>query len=460
MTDTIAAIASGYTPAGIGIVRISGQEAVSIADALFYPSGTLSAAATHTMHYGHIKENGIVLDEVMAAVMRAPKTYTREDTVEIYCHGGPYVLRQVLEAVLRAGARLAEPGEFTKRAFLSGRVDLSQAEAVMDLIESGSSAAARNALLHIKGSLREEISGIRAKLLYETAFIESALDDPEHYTLDEAYEAHLLDVIGDCAAKIRHLLSTAEDGRIIKEGIATVILGRPNVGKSTLMNALLGQDRAIVTDIAGTTRDILEGSASFGGLPLRLIDTAGLREGGDVIEKIGMDRARAAAADADLVLLVLDAGEEIAPEDASVFAAAANRPCIAVLNKADLPDAADTEEIKEKLRELGVDAPVIAISALHRTGIDELTGYIKDLFFSGTLTPGEEAYITNIRQKEALSDAEKSLALVKDSVESGMPEDLLLVDLMDAYAALGRIIGEEVSDDLVNEIFSRFCMGK
>ncbi len=460
MTDTIAAIASGYTPAGIGIVRISGEEAVSIADALFYPKGTLSGAETHTMHYGHIIENGTMLDEVMACVMRAPRTYTREDTVEIYCHGGPYVLRKVLEAVLHTGARLADPGEFTKRAFLSGRIDLSQAEAVMDLIESGSGYAARNALLHLRGSVRETVSRLRADLLYRTAYIESALDDPEHYDLDETFRTSFLSEIREMSAKVKHLLDTAEDGRILKEGIATVILGRPNVGKSTLMNALLGQERAIVTNIAGTTRDTLEESANFGGLPLRLIDTAGLREGGDTIEKIGMDRARAAAKEADLILLVLDAGEEILPEDAQVFAAAADKPCIAVLNKTDLPDAADKEFIADELASLGIDAPVIPVSALTRTGIEELTDYIRDLFFTGTLAPGEEAYITNLRQKEALSDAAASLTLASETIENEMPEDLLLVDLMDAYAALGRIVGEDVSEDLVNEIFSRFCMGK
>ena len=454
--DTIAAVSTGISPGGIGIVRISGPEAVSAADQLFVSrSGkTLAEAKSHTIHYGTICENGEMLDEVLVSVMRAPATYTREDIVEINCHGGIFVVRKVLQAVLRKGVRPAQPGEFTKRAFLNGRIDLTQAEAVMDLISADNEYAEKNAVSQLKGSVREAVLSCRRKILYETAYIEAALDDPEHYDLT-GYGEELYEKLLPILQELKSLYSTSEDGKILREGIATVILGRPNVGKSTLMNVLSGTDTAIVTEIAGTTRDVLEETVSIGGVPLRIMDTAGIRSTEDVIERIGVEKALRCADSADLILYVLDAASDFSEEDRQLLERLSGKQMIVLLNKSDLTPKITEEEVSR-----AADAPVIAVSARENQGIGQLRDYVLDLFLGGEVRFDEQVYITNERHKAALSDVIESLQLVLESIESGMPEDVYTVDLMDAYRSLGLIIGEEIGEDLINEIFSKFCMGK
>ena len=461
--DTIAAISTASAPSGIGIVRISGKEAIPVADCVFRAANgkPLSAAESHTMQYGHVEAEGNLLDEVLVSVFRAPRTYTREDIVEINCHGGTLILRTVLEAVLKAGARMAEPGEFTKRAFLNGRIDLTQAEAVMDLIGSENRIAAESALSHLGGTMRRKITSLRENLLYEMAYIEAALDDPEHYDLT-GYGTELSDKLQKISREIRHLLDTAEEGRMVKEGIATVILGRPNVGKSTLLNLVSGEERAIVTDIAGTTRDILEEHVMLNGIPLRVMDTAGLRETGDKIEQIGVERARSCAEKADLILYMIDGTRPLTETDRKNLEELAEKKVILIRNKTDLEKDISGEEgvSDQEIRALLPEAPFVRLSASEGSGLENLSGVIRDLFLSGKVRQGEEVYITNIRHKEALSDAAASLAYTLQAIADGMPEDLYTVDMMDAYAALGRIIGEDVDEDLVNEIFEKFCMGK
>ena len=455
--DTIAAISTASAPSGIGIVRISGKEAIPAADSIFRAANgkSLSEADSHTLQYGHIEAEGKLLDEVLVSVFRAPRTYTKEDIVEINCHGGTLVLRSVLEAVLKTGVRMAEPGEFTKRAFLNGRIDLTQAEAVMDLIGSENRIAAESALSHLGGKMRRKIVSLRETLLYEMAYIEAALDDPEHYDLT-GYGPELKKKLQTIRTGIRKLLDTAEEGRMVKEGIATVILGQPNVGKSTLLNLVSGEERAIVTDIAGTTRDILEEHVMLNGIPLRVMDTAGLRETGDKIEQIGVERAKACADTADLILYLIDGTRPLSDTDRKNLQELCGKKVILIRNKTDLQEGVSDEE----LRTLLPYAPYVRLSASEGSGLEELSEKIRDLFLSGEVRQGESVYITNIRHKEALSDAEVSLAYTLKAIEDGMPEDLYTVDMMDAYTALGRIIGEDVDEDLVNEIFEKFCMGK
>ncbi len=455
--DTIAAISTASAPSGIGIVRISGKEAIPAADSIFRAANgkSLSEADSHTLQYGHIEAEGKLLDEVLVSVFRAPRTYTKEDIVEINCHGGTLVLRSVLEAVLKTGVRMAEPGEFTKRAFLNGRIDLTQAEAVMDLIGSENRIAAESALSHLGGKMRRKIVSLRETLLYEMAYIEAALDDPEHYDLT-GYGPELKKKLQTIRTGIRKLLDTAEEGRMVKEGIATVILGQPNVGKSTLLNLVSGEERAIVTDIAGTTRDILEEHVMLNGIPLRIMDTAGLRETGDKIEQIGVERAKACADTADLILYLIDGTRPLSDTDRKNLQELCGKKVILIRNKTDLQEGVSDEE----LRTLLPYAPYVRLSASEGSGLEELSEKIRDLFLSGEVRQGESVYITNIRHKEALSDAEVSLAYTLQAIEDGMPEDLYTVDMMDAYTALGRIIGEDVDEDLVNEIFEKFCMGK
>ena len=455
--DTIAAISTATAPSGIGIVRISGKEAIPVAAGIFRAASgkPLTAAESHTLQYGHIEAGGNILDEVLVSVFRAPRTYTREDLVEINCHGGTLVLRRVLEAVLDAGARMAEPGEFTKRAFLNGRIDLTQAEAVMDLIGSENRIAADSALSHLGGAMRKKIVSLREKILYETAYIEAALDDPEHYDLT-GYGQELEEKLGEALREIRHLLDTADEGRIVREGIAVVILGQPNVGKSTLLNLLTGEDRAIVTEIAGTTRDVLEDHVMMDGIPLRVMDTAGLRDTDDTIEQIGVERARACAGKADLVLYLIDGAYPLSETDRDNLRGLDGKKVILIRNKTDLEEAVSDEE----LRALLPDAPYVRMSASEGTGKKELAEKIRELFLSGEVRQGEEVYITNARHREALLNASESLACTLQAIADGMPEDLYTVDMMDAYSALGRIIGEDVDEDLINEVFEKFCMGK
>ena len=456
-TDTIAAIATAVSDSGIGIIRISGSDALLVADKVYRSPKNqkkLSQAASHTIHYGYIYDEDELIDEVMVAVMRSPHSYTTEDTVEINCHGGILVMNRILETVLHYGARLAQPGEFTKRAFLNGRIDLSKAEAVMDLIHSKNEFAMKASVNQLKGSVSAKVRSLREDILYEIAFIESALDDPEHFDLT-GYPQELQGIVEKEGENISELLKTADDGRMIQEGIKTVILGKPNAGKSSLLNFLVGEDRAIVTEIAGTTRDILEEYISLNGITLRMIDTAGIRETEDIVEKIGVGKAKQMAEDADLILYVVDSSLPLDDNDHEIMELLSGRKSIVIYNKTDLEAAVDIEELKEK-----TGSPVIPVSVVEETGLRQLEDEIKRMFFHGELSFNDEVYITNARHKVALEEAKESLKLVIGSIEMGMPEDFFSIDLMNAYESLGRIVGESVGEDLVNEIFSKFCVGK
>ncbi len=456
-SDTIAAIASGLAPSGIGVIRISGPEAFRAADEVMRFSGGRSAAASdgHTFLYGTAcDEDGSEIDEAIVLIMRAPHSYTGEDTAELQCHGGPYVMRRLLMRVLSCGVRLAEPGEFTKRAFLSGRMDLSQAEAVMQLIEAENESARRAAVSSLRGDLGRRVSAVRSGLLYETAYLEAALDDPEHISL-EGYGSRLEETVKGAQSEIEDLLRMSDEGRVFAEGIRTVILGRPNAGKSTLLNLFSGYERAIVTGIPGTTRDILEEKVRLGELLLILTDTAGLRETSDEVEGIGVRRAYDAAEGADLIIYVVDGSLPPSAEDAEMLKKAGERPVILLLNKADEALAAPACDYEAALGR----SPIV-FSAKEGTGRSELEEKIREMFFREEIFEGGSLTVANSRQKEALISCRASLENVLNAIREGMPEDLYTVDLVDAYTILGMITGESVSDDLINEIFSRFCMGK
>ena len=462
--ETIAAISTGMTNSGIGIVRISGEEAFSIADRVYRGKDRISCVKSHTIHYGHITDGEETVDEVLVMAMRSPHTFTGEDTVEINCHGGTFVVKRVLEAVLKNGARPAEPGEFTKRAFLNGKMDLSQAEAVIDVINSENEYALQNSISQLKGSLKNKISDIRNKIIYHTAFIESALDDPEHIEMN-GYADVLLETAEEIISELEKMISTADNGRVIREGINTVILGKPNAGKSSLLNVLAGHERAIVTDIEGTTRDIIEEQIRLGDLSLNVIDTAGIRQTEDVIEKIGVDRAKEYAGRADLIIYVVDSSRELDENDEKILPLIKNKNAVILLNKSDLNTVVTKEMIKEKISDLtgGADKneiPVISISAKEEKGIEKLEKKLKNMFLNGIISFNDQICISNIRQKNALTDALESMRKVVESINAGMPEDFYSIDLMDAYEALGSITGESVGEDLINEIFSKFCMGK
>lgn len=464
--DTIAAIATAMSDSGIGIVRISGDDAIIIADKIFKsvnPNKRLLDVKSHTVHYGFIYDGDTFVDEVMAIVMKAPHSYTTEHTVEINCHGGVLMVNRILETVLKYGARLAEPGEFTKRAFLNGRIDLSKAEAVIDIIHSKNEFALQAGTAQLKGSVSNAVKDMRERILYEIAFIESALDDPEHISLD-GFQERISATVDDLTSKIHRLVQSADNGKMLKEGINTVILGKPNAGKSSLMNLLVGEEKAIVTNIAGTTRDILEENIKLHGIGLNIIDTAGIRETEDIVEKIGVEKALKCAEKADLVIYVVDSSVELDESDFAIMDFMKQKKSIVLLNKTDLETCVTEEVLQEKLAMcIGAAAselPIIKTSTKENIGIDVFEGKIKEMFFHGQISFNDEVYITNLRHKEALIDAEKSLKMVKQSIEDDMPEDFLSIDLMSAYASLGTIIGEEVGEDLVNEIFSKFCMGK
>ena len=397
-TDTIAAIATAMTSSGIGIVRISGDEAVSITDRIFEMKNQkkLEDMPTHTIHYGHIHDGDEVIDEVMVLLMREPKSYTREDTVEIDCHGGVYVMKRILETVIKYGARPAEPGEFTKRAFLNGRIDLSQAESVIDVINSKNEFALKSSLSQLSGSVSEKIKEIRGNVLHEIAFIESALDDPEHISLD-GYPEKLSGIVSDVIKKIDKLLANSDNGKMLKEGISTVIVGKPNAGKSSLLNSLVGEEKAIVTDIAGTTRDVLEEQINLNGILLNIIDTAGIRDTEDVVEKIGVERAKKYLNNADLVIYVVDTSTALDENDHEIMELLKDRHAIVLLNKSDLSPVTTVEDIRKHL-----DKKMISISAKEQTGMDDLEETIKEMFFSGEVTFNDEVYITNIRHKTSL----------------------------------------------------------
>jgi len=504
-TDTIAAIATALSNSGIGIIRISGNEAVSIGDAVFRTKSgkrKLADVKSHTIHYGYIvdsyylndnnecreskRENDsedwkkYIVDEVMVSVMRSPNTYTREDTVEINCHGGVLVMQKILETVIKNGARIAEPGEFTKRAFLNGRIDLSKAEAVIDIIHSQNEYALASSMSQLKGNLSQEVRSLREQILYEIAFIESALDDPEHISLD-GYPEELSGKVNKILNRVEKLISTADNGKLMKEGISTVIVGKPNAGKSSLLNVMVGEERAIVTEIAGTTRDVLQESIKLHGIGLNIIDTAGIHSTEDIVEKIGVEKAKKYAADADLVIYVVDSSIELDESDKDIISLLKDKKVIILLNKSDLNSVVTEEKlgnfIKEHLSDQELyndnkiyddscsdkgteDIVMIRTSTKDRTGIEAFENTIKEMFFEGQLQNNNEIIITNMRHKEALQDAFNSLKMVERSIEDCMPEDFYSIDLMSAYTSLGTIIGEEVGEDLVNEIFSKFCMGK
>ena len=459
-TDTIAAIATAMTNSGIGIIRIRGEDAFTVIDRIYQSKNgkkKLSEEKSHTVHYGYIvddtKENKII-DEVMVLIMRAPNTYTREDTVEIDCHGGVLVMQKILDTVVCHGARPAEPGEFTKRAFLNGRIDLTQAESVMDVISSKNEFALKSSISQLQGSLQKEIKELREKIIYEIAFIESALDDPEHINID-GYGQKLKTVAEECKERIEHLLDTADNGKILKEGIDTVIVGKPNAGKSSLMNVLLKKERAIVTDIAGTTRDVLEEQMNLNGITLNIIDTAGIRDTEDIVEKIGVDKAKDYLVNADLIIYVVDSSTPLDENDEKIMEMIKDRTALVLLNKSDLDTVTTEEMIASHL-----DQKIIKVSMKENQGVDELENAIKELFFHGKVELNDEVYITNARHKAALSNAKDSLNMVLDSIAMEMPEDFYSIDLMNTYEELGNILGESLGEDLVNEIFSKFCTGK
>ena len=408
----------------------------------------------YTIHYGYIVDGEETIDEVLVMIMRGPHSFTGENTVEINCHGGVYVMKRILETVIKYGARPAEPGEFTKRAFLNGRMDLSQAEAVIDVIHSKNEYALKSSVSQLKGTVHQKIKKIREEILYHTAFIETALDDPEHISVD-GYGGELKVVVDKLLEELKALLISSDNGRIIKEGIKTVIVGKPNAGKSSLLNVLVGEDRAIVTDIEGTTRDVLEESIQLQGISLNIMDTAGIRNTEDIVEKIGVDKAKEHANEADLIIYVVDASRNLDENDMEIIQMIQDKKAVILLNKSDLATVVSKDMLKSY-----IEKPMIEISAKEESGIKELEQTLKDMFFHGDISFNDEVYITNIRHKAAIQDAYDSLEKVNMSIENNMPEDFYSIDLLDAYESLGSITGETIGEDLVNEIFSKFCMGK
>lgn len=455
--ETIAAIATGMSNSGIGIIRMSGPEAISIADGIFVSARKnfkLSEAATHTVHYGNIVYEDNIIDEVLIIIMKAPNSYTMEDVVEIDCHGGVYVMKKILDILIKSGARTAEPGEFTKRAFLNGRIDLTQAEAVIDIINSKNKYALSNSVKLLNGKLSEQITEIRKDLINNIAYIEAALDDPEHISLDN-YGDKLLITVDNYIDKVDNLIKTVDNGKIFTQGVKTVIIGKPNAGKSSILNILAGYDRAIVTDIAGTTRDTIEEQINLAGITLNLVDTAGIRNTKDIVEEIGVNKAKELVEEADLILYVVDSSTELDENDYNILNIIKNRKTVILLNKSDLDTVTDADSISKI-----TDSKVISVSAKDNTGLDELSETIVKLFASGEIDYNDEVYVSGERNKEALEETLESLKLVKKSINEGLPEDFYTIDLMNAYEQLGKITGESVEDDLVNEIFSKFCMGK
>lgn len=457
-SDTIAAIATGMVSSGIGIVRVSGADALSIASLIFKSKSgkkfNNQQFESHRAYYGFIYYNDKPVDEVLLLYLKGPKSFTAEDTVEINCHGGIHVLNKVLSACLKAGARLAEPGEFTRRAFLNGRIDLSEAEAVIDIINSGNDYSLNNSLSQLRGSLFNKITELRSGILHETAYIEAALDDPEHYSLD-GFSDKLRETVNSYLCEIEKMILSYDNGKIIMEGINTVILGKPNVGKSSLLNMLLGEKRAIVTDIAGTTRDALTERVSIGGINLNIADTAGIRDTEDIVEKIGVDKAFEYADKSNLIILVIDSSSLLDDDDLKLFDYIKDKNAIVLLNKSDLNSKIDDIDI-EKL----TDKKILHISAKEEQGLDELSDYIKTQYISGNINDNSDLIISNIRHKDLLSESYESLKLVINGIDNMISEDFLTIDLVNAYECLGRIIGEEVSDDVIKEVFEKFCMGK
>lgn len=464
INDTIAAIATHLSESGISIIRISGPDAFIIGDRIFrgVDNKKVSEYKSHTIHYGFIYDNDELVDEVILSVMKAPKSYTTEDTVEINCHGGILITKKILAIVISNGARLAYPGEFTKRAFLNGRIDLTKAEAVMDMIGADNDLALKASVKQLKGSVYNKIHELRDVIIHETAYIESALDDPEHISLD-GYSPVLYSKIESIINDLRQMEQSALNGRIIKDGILTVIVGKPNAGKSSFLNMITGENRAIVTDIAGTTRDALEENIRINEISLKLVDTAGIRFTGDEVEKIGVSKAKEYVSEADLVLFVVDSSVNLDENDEEIMKLISSKKTIVLFNKDDLECVINKDDVISLMRKYGSEIDNIAfisLSAKKRTGYDEFENVIKKFVFDNNITVNDEILITNLRHKEKIVQARESLELVIESINNNMPEDFLTIDLMSAYESLGNIIGEEISEDLVNEIFSKFCMGK
>ncbi|MGD6858080.1 tRNA uridine-5-carboxymethylaminomethyl(34) synthesis GTPase MnmE [Bacillus infantis] len=458
--DTIAAISTPMGEGAIAIVRLSGDEAFSIADKLYRGVGgkRISDAASHTIHYGHIidPKTGQVAEEVMVSVMKGPKTFTKEDVVEINCHGGIVSVNRVLQLVLNHGARLAEPGEFTKRAFLNGRIDLSQAEAVMDLIRAKTDRAMNVALGQMEGRLSKLVKRLRQEILETLAHIEVNIDYPEYDDVEEMTHQLLLEKAGFVKGEIEKLLKTSEQGKILREGLSTVIVGRPNVGKSSLLNSLVHENKAIVTDIPGTTRDVIEEYVNVRGVPLRLLDTAGIRETEDIVERIGVERSRQVLKEADLILLVVNYSDELTQEDENLFKVVEDMDVIVIVNKTDLPQKIDMERV----RELSAGHRLVTTSLLEDQGVDELEESISSLFFAGGIEAGDMTYVSNTRHIALLNQALNSIEEALNGVDFGTPIDIIQIDLTRTWELLGEIIGESVHDSLIDQLFSQFCLGK
>lgn len=455
MTDTITAISTAVGNSGISIIRISGEDAYEIIGKLMrLDSDVIKTIPSHSIKYGHIYNEEGIVDEVLVSFMKAPRTYTREDIIEINCHGGRFITKKILSEVIKAGARLADPGEFTKRAFLNGRIDLTQAEAVMDVIQAESEYALKSAERRLIGGIAEKLSPIKESILSDMAYIEAALDDPWNIPLHgktSEFRTHTEENM----RLLEHILSNSNNGRIIKDGIKTVIIGKPNVGKSSFLNYISGEEVAIVTDIAGTTRDAISTQVNLGDISLNIVDTAGIRDTDNVVEKIGIDRAKKEASGADLILFILDSSVDLSEEDKEIMEFIRGKKAIVILNKTDLSSRVTRDEV------LGIlSLPIVEMSAAKRVGLETLEVVIKEMFFKGEIDFNNEIFLANLRQEGELKKAVESLKLVLQSIEAGVSEDFYTIDLMAAYEALGAVTGDTSSEDLANKIFSDFCMGK
>lgn len=456
--DTITSISTPMGEGAIGIVRLSGPQAIEIGDKLYKGKYKLAEVDSHTINYGHIvdPETNEVVEEVMISVLRAPKTFTREDIIEINCHGGILTINRVLELTMTHGARMAEPGEYSKRAFLNGRIDLSQAEAVMDFIRSKTDRASKVAMNQIEGRLSDLIKRQRQSILEILAQVEVNIDYPEYDDVEDATTEFLLEQSKNIKAEIDKLLETGAQGKIMREGLSTVIVGKPNVGKSSMLNNLIQDNKAIVTEVAGTTRDVLEEYVNVRGVPLRLVDTAGIRDTEDIVEKIGVERSRKALSQADLILFVLNYNEPLTKEDRTLFEVIENEDVIVIVNKTDLVQQLNIEEVQEMIG----NKPLIQTSMLKQEGIDELEIQIRDLFFGGDVQNQDMTYVSNSRHIALLKQARHAIQDAIDAAESGVPMDMVQIDLTRTWEILGEIIGESASDELINQLFSQFCLGK